>query len=213
LVHQCPEVQLMPPAQICSGRIIFISTSSMKCACSRPGAGAALRMAAFGARIGTTIAPIRTTAWGSASPVTLYKRAIASGKMGVNSEAILNRKYVEFVKLLNIYLNHFPRHEKYALANRIRDTAYEIYDLITEAQKRYLKKTTLTNLDITHEKLRMQLSLANELGYFGFIGGKETKQDQNELARHRYLVISAIVDELGRMIGGWIQKIKDDKHW
>jgi len=32
--------------------------------------------------------------------------------MGGNSEAELNRKYMECAKLLNIYLNHFPRHEK-----------------------------------------------------------------------------------------------------
>lgn len=86
--------------------------------------------------------------------------------MSVHSEAALYRKFTEFIKLLNIYLNHFPRHEKYALANLVRNTAYEIYDYITEGQKRYHKKTTLTNLDIAHERLRMQLYLANELGYF-----------------------------------------------
>ena len=56
--------------------------------------------------------------------------------MGIHSEAGLNRKFVEFARLLNIYLNHFPKHEKYALANRIRNTAYEVYDLISEGQKR-----------------------------------------------------------------------------
>lgn len=133
--------------------------------------------------------------------------------MGTNSEAQLNKKYMEFVKLLNIYLNHFPRHEKYALSNRIRNTAYEVYDLITEAQKRYFKKTTLTDLDIIHEKMRMQLALANELGYFNYTAGKEAKESREELAQHRYLAISVMVDELGRMIGGWIQKIKEDKRW
>jgi len=97
--------------------------------------------------------------------------------MGVDSEAQLNRKFIEFAKLLNVYLNHFPKHEKYALANRIRSTAYEVYDLITEGQKRYLKKTTLSNLDITHEQLRMQLHLANELGYFRYKGGRDDEDD------------------------------------
>jgi len=128
--------------------------------------------------------------------------------MGVNSEASLNRKFIEFAKLLNIYLNHFPRHEKYALANRIRNTAYEIYDDITECQKRYQKKTTMTRLDISHERLRMQLHLANELGYFNFVEGKETQRDGEQLASHRYLAINRMVDELGRMIGGWIGKEK-----
>ena len=61
--------------------------------------------------------------------------------MGIHSEAVLNRKFIEMIKLLNIYLNHFPKFEKYALANNIRNTAYTIYDLITEAQKRYFKKS------------------------------------------------------------------------
>jgi hypothetical protein len=55
--------------------------------------------------------------------------------LGVHSEAGLNRKFMEFIKLLNIYLNHFPNHEKFALSNRIRNTAYEIYDLIAEGEK------------------------------------------------------------------------------
>ena len=133
--------------------------------------------------------------------------------MGIHSEAGLNRKFMEFATLLNIYLNHFPKHEKYALANQIRRTAYGVYDLISEGQKRYLKKTTLTNLDIAHEQLRMQLFLANELGYFGFSDGTALRKDRGDLEEHRYLTISLMVDELGRMIGGWIQKIKADNRW
>ena len=133
--------------------------------------------------------------------------------MGIHSEAGLNRKMVEFMKLLNIYLNHFPKYEKYALSNRLRNTAYELYDLITEGQKRYFKKTTLTQLDIMHEKLRMQLYLAFELEYFQFKDGRRVVESKIKNAERRYLTISAMVDELGKMIGGWIKKIKDEKRW
>lgn len=129
--------------------------------------------------------------------------------MSVHSEAALYRKFTEFIKLLNIYLNHFPRHEKYALANLVRNTAYEIYDYITEGQKRYHKKTTLTNLDIAHERLRMQLYLANELGYFQFKDGAKSEVCPVKLSQQRYTTISAMVDELGRMIGGWINKDRE----
>lgn len=129
------------------------------------------------------------------------------------SEPNLNRKFIEFVKLLQIYLNHFPRHEKYALANRIRNNAYELYDLISEAQKRYHKKTTLTNLDISHERLRMQIYLAYELGYFHFKDGKPAVKSQKELEAHRFQTLNIMIDELGRMIGGWIIKIKEDGQW
>ena len=126
--------------------------------------------------------------------------------MSVHSEAILNQKFFEMMKLLNIYLNHFPKHEKFALCLSIRNTAYEVFDLITESQKRYYKKTSLTNLDVKHEQLRMKLYLANELGYFNFKNGR---RDENVDAVGRYLAISKFIDEIGRLIGAWINKLKE----
>ena len=120
---------------------------------------------------------------------------------------------MEFSKLLNIYLNHFPAHEKHALAQRIRNTAYEVYDYISEGQKRYHKKTTLTNLDIAHEQLRMQLLLAYEMGYFRFTDGKKTEKSPADLEAHRFTAITRLNDELGRMIGGWIVKMKEVSRW
>lgn len=124
--------------------------------------------------------------------------------MSIHSAAILDNKYIEMLKILNIYLNHFPRHEKYALCNLIRNTAYNLYNLITEAQKRYHKKTTLTNMDITHEQLRMQIRLAYELGYFHFKNGRTDENSPDEQAFHRLTVLQTFIDEIGRMIGGWI---------
>ena len=45
---------------------------------------------------------------------------------------------MEFAKLMNIYLNHWPKYEKYALANRIRSTAKEetMNDTITDESYR-----------------------------------------------------------------------------
>jgi four helix bundle protein len=131
----------------------------------------------------------------------------------IDGEVNLNRKFIEFAKLLNIYLNHFPRAEKFALANRIRNCAYELYDYITEAEKRYQKKTTLTNLDIAHQRLRMQLYLAYELGYFRFKDGREADKTPQQLEAHRFATLGNLVDELGRMIGAWIRKIKEDSRW
>lgn len=126
--------------------------------------------------------------------------------MGVHSEAILNRKYMEMIKLLTVYLNHFPRAEKYALSNTIRNTAYSVYDLITECQKRYYKKTSLTDLDVAHQKLRMQIYLANELDYFAF---KDGKKDKAVSAPKRFLTLSSLIDELGKIIGAWMNKLKE----
>lgn len=122
--------------------------------------------------------------------------------MGRDPEATLDRKFVLFARQLNVYLNHFPKAERYGLALEIRRAAYDVYRLIVECQKRYHKKTTLTQLDIRHEQLRMFLRLAYELGYFRF---KDGSGDLTPLrSTSRYLALSRSVDELGRMIGGWI---------
>ena len=126
--------------------------------------------------------------------------------MSVHSEAILNQKFFEMIKLLKIYLNHFPKDEKLALSLSIKNTAIEIFDLITESQNRYYKKTSLMNLDIKHEQLRMKIYLANELGYFNF---KDGRKDDNVDGAKRYLAISKFIDEIGRLIGAWINKLKD----
>ena len=131
--------------------------------------------------------------------------------MGLHSEAQLDRKFLEFMKLLTLYLNHFPKSEKYGLALELRRAACDVYALIVECQKRYHKKTTLTQLDIRHEQLRMFVRLAHELGYFGFKDG--THDDDTTRAAHRYLTLSRLVDEMGRMIGGWMiaDRAKDEK--
>lgn len=124
--------------------------------------------------------------------------------MSIHSEAKLDCKFTEFARLMNIHLNHFPKHEKYGLALEIRRAAYEMYGFMVEAQKRYHKKTTLTNLDVRHEQLRMLIRLANSLGYFEFKAGKIAEKSPVRQGEHRYLALSRLVDELGKMIGGWI---------
>ena len=120
-----------------------------------------------------------------------------------NPEVNLHIKLFKMIALANIYLNHFPRHEKYGLAQQIRNVMYDIYNLVTECQKRYHKKTTLTSLDIKHEQLRMLFKLAHELNYLQFKNGKRC--DTEKEANRRYIAISSLVNEVGAMIGGWIK--------
>ena len=68
-------------------------------------------------------------------------------------------------------------------------------------------KRQLTNLDIKHEQLRMQVRLAHELGYFG--QPQRSSEAAQGLNVKRYLTLSALIDEIGRMIGGWIAASKD----
>lgn len=122
-----------------------------------------------------------------------------------NPEASIIHKCREVIKLLNIYLNHFPKHEKYGLCQQMRSTAYEIYALIVECQKRYHKKTSMSLLDIRHEQLRMFVHLAFELGYLRFKDGRTDERNPDKLEQKRLKAISVPVNELGAMIGGWMR--------
>ncbi len=121
----------------------------------------------------------------------------------VDPEASILHKCRELIKLLNIYLNHFPKHEKYGLCQQMRLTAYEVYALIVECQKRYHKKTSMSLLDIRHEQLRMFVHLAFELGYFRF---KDNTRQEKDVEQRRIKAISILINELGAMIGGWMKK-------
>ena len=48
----------------------------------------------------------------------------------------------------------------------------------------------------------MLVHLANELGLFDYSGGRK---DAAAPGTHRFVVLLRLVDELGRMIGGWVK--------
>jgi hypothetical protein len=121
-------------------------------------------------------------------------------------EASIARKCTDLIALLNVHLNHFPKHERYALQQRIRDAAYDVFGLIVECQKKYHNKTSLTKLDIRHEQLRMFVNLGFELGYYKYEDGKRQRTQTEEL--RRYTAVSVLINELGAMIGGWIRSLK-----
>lgn len=134
-----------------------------------------------------------------------------SGKMKT-TPVTLYRSMVKLITQMHIYLGHFPKYEKYALNNQIRNVMLDIYNLITECNKKYYKTTSLTNLDIKHEQLRMLINLAYELNYFKFKDGKNNLSFDE--ANRKYLFISGMVDVIGKQIGGWIkhQTIKSRKN-
>lgn len=123
-------------------------------------------------------------------------------KTSIHAEAGMHRKLVLFAAQLEGYLAHFPNCHKYTLTQGIRQAFLDVYNLVIECQKRYFKKTSLTQLDVRHEQLRMMIHLANELGLFGYSAGRK---DDKEPGSHRFLTILKMVDELGRMIGGWVR--------
>ena len=126
--------------------------------------------------------------------------------MKPNPEAAIHLKCTELIKLLNVNLNHFPRHEKYGLCQEIRQAVYGVLGGIIQCQKQFHNKTSLGKLDVQHEQLRAFVNLAYELGYFDFEHHKRSRSASESL--RRYTAASILVNELGAMIGGWIRSLR-----
>lgn len=105
--------------------------------------------------------------------------------------------YLTFCKAIHIYLNHFPKHEKYGLCKRIRDLIYDIFDIYTEYTLKYYKKTTSTNLIIKAEQLKFNILLSYQLGYLNFHNGHPHSTMKGE-KRFNYLteLLVPLVEQL-----------------
>lgn len=121
-----------------------------------------------------------------------------------HAESKLHRKLVLFTVALERQLAHFPSCHKYAISQRLRDRNLDVYECVVEAQKSFHKKTPLGKLDRAHEKMRMLLWVAFEMGLFASHKGKLEASPAE--ADRKYIHLSAMWDEVGAMIGGWINK-------
>src|SRR5690554_5453584 len=110
--------------------------------------------------------------------------------MAEKAELSVLKKFLDVMDYGHAALQQFPRHQRHVLAQRIDNCMTDIMELIITANLRYHKKTTLNELDIKMHLLRYQIRLAMQRKY---------------LTVHRYEVMSRLIDEVGRMIGGWVK--------
>lgn len=90
-------------------------------------------------------------------------------------------------------LNAYPKYERFVLAADIKRCMDQAMERTIEANKKYYKKTTLQELDVEIDKLRKYIRLSYRLKYIDF---KKYKQWSEQ------------VNEIGRMLGGWMASIK-----
>jgi len=96
----------------------------------------------------------------------------------------------DLLKYLIPATEKFPKSQRFALAQRIRDTALDFYEYLLEARKVGLlaRRDVLLRADVTLEKLRIHLRLSMEMEYLKF---------------PQYEHASGCVVEIGRMLGSW----------
>ena len=90
-------------------------------------------------------------------------------------------------------LNAYPKYERFVLAADIKRWMDQAMERTIEANKKYYKKTTLQELDVEIDKIRKYIRLSYRLKYIDF---------------KKYKQWSEMVNEIGRMLGGWMASIK-----
>lgn len=110
---------------------------------------------------------------------------------------LLIRKRVEdMLQYAYTAVRQFPKAERHVLSAEIRATCWRLLRLVIICNKRYYKKTTLQDLDAELELLRAQVRLAFEMGY---------------LPPRKHEHWSRLNDEIGRLLGGWIRSMRNDR--
>lgn len=86
--------------------------------------------------------------------------------------------------------HNFSREHKFTLGQKIKDTILELLDWIIIANSAEDKRLALKEINLRVEKLRIYVRLCFDLKIIGV---------------KKYEVLSKYIDEIGRMIGGWMK--------
>ncbi|MBC8549836.1 MAG: diversity-generating retroelement protein Avd [Candidatus Brocadiales bacterium] len=99
--------------------------------------------------------------------------------------------YLHWNKTIKYILNKtekFPKRVRFTFSSRIDNIAIDILERIVEAQYSQNRLPFLKNINLNLEKLRVFCGLTHDLGYLDHKG---------------YEHLSRLIDEAGRMTGGW----------
>lgn len=98
------------------------------------------------------------------------------------------QKSYELLKWIYFCVSKFPKAEKYALGQKIKQTAMDFLDQIIRANGAQNKKPYLEEAAQLLEILRIYVRLSFDLSL---------------ISLKRYELLSGKIDEIGRMLGGW----------
>jgi len=105
------------------------------------------------------------------------------------------QRLIAAYKLWHEYVQHFPRHSRYTLGGKIDALFIELIELVFIAsylareQKVAPLRKAVSKLDLI--KLLLQISW-----------------ELRDLDNNKYISLSELLDEIGKMLGGWIRQFQ-----
>ena len=115
----------------------------------------------------------------------------------------IQQKIEDMIVYSENQIMQFPKVYRYTLGERMLTCMYQEAELAEAANRKYFKKTTLQDLDIKNAILQMLVRHGHVAIY-----KDKGNQSRTVIDDHHYEVWSGKLEEIGRMIGGWIRSQK-----
>lgn len=97
--------------------------------------------------------------------------------------------------MLSQLIISFPKTKRYTLGQRLDNVTLDIFELLFSIPISENRITTLQKMSIKLDLLKILLRLA---------------KDSQALQNNRYLELQALLQEVGKMLGGWIRSTKQN---
>jgi hypothetical protein len=103
-------------------------------------------------------------------------------------------KTSDFILWLLHHTDKFPKSERFRLAKRMEDSAFNFYEALIRAVKSSNKRSVLMEADLELDKLRLYVRLAHA---------------RQLTSREQYGYAANVLTEIGKLLGGWIKVLTD----
>ncbi len=114
------------------------------------------------------------------------------------------QKIEDMIGFARPMIGRWPPFYRYTLGEDIYREMILLLRLATKARLKFCNKTTLQELDTEKEIVKVLVRQANQTEFTDKSGNK-----RKLLSDHSYGVWAEKLVEIGRLIGGWLQSIKD----
>lgn len=104
-------------------------------------------------------------------------------------------KLYDFYKNLSHSITTFPKTKRYTLGQKLDNLTLEIFELLFSIPTANNKAATLQQISTKLDLLKILLRLS---------------KDSLALRDKKYLELQAILQEIGKMLGGWIRSTKQN---
>ena len=110
-------------------------------------------------------------------------------------EILIFDKLYDFYKNLSWFINRFPKVKRYTLGQKLDNLTLEIFELLFSIPNSQDKAKILNSASIKLDLVKLLIRFAKDT---------QCLKDKN------YLELQVILQEIGKMLGGWIRAAKQN---